>query len=194
MIIVIFGPPGCGKGTQSQLISRKYGLKHVSTGDMLRSEIDEQTDFGRTVQAFIAEGKLVPDEVIIGMLMKNFGNTDPNFRGVILDGFPRTIAQADALESNLRCRGRNTDLLIDLQVETQELFNRLLYRGQLSGRIDDNPDTIRQRLQVYEEKTAPVRDYYKEQGKYAYIDGMGEIEDVFKKICDEINHLSPTDS
>ncbi len=187
MTIIIFGPPGCGKGTQSILIAEKYNLKHISTGDLLRKEIEDETEFGKTVKSYIAEGKLVPDEVIIGMLMNAFEKNADQHYGIILDGFPRTTAQAEALEINLTARSKKTNILLDLQVETNELLNRLLYRGANSGRVDDNLETIKKRLQVYEEKTLPVKDFYKKLQKYAAIEGMGEIDEIFTSICNAID-------
>ncbi len=187
MTIILFGPPGCGKGTQSDLIAEKYNLKHISTGDLLRKEIEDETEFGKTVKTYIADGKLVPDEVIIDMLMNAFETKTDKYNGIILDGFPRTTAQAEALEINLTARGKETNIFLDLHVETTELLNRLLYRGANSGRVDDNLETIKKRLQVYEEQTFPVKDFYKKLGKYAAIEGMGAIEEIFDRICSEID-------
>lgn len=189
MLIIIFGPPGCGKGTQSLLISEKYALKHISTGDLLRKEIEEGTEFGKKVKSYLVEGLLVPDEIIIGMLMNGFEQAGANYNGVILDGFPRTIAQAEALESSLASYNKSTNLLIDLRVDEEELVNRMVIRGNNTGRIDDDPETIRKRLKVYTEQTLPVKDYYKDTGKYFPVNGKGDIEDIFSTICSGIDKL-----
>lgn len=190
MLIIIFGPPGCGKGTQSLLISEKYALKHISTGDLLRKEIEEGTEFGKKVKSYLVEGLLVPDEIIIGMLMNGFEKAGANYNGVILDGFPRTIAQAEALECSLASYNKSTNLLIDLKVDEEELVNRMVIRGNNTGRIDDDPETIRKRLKVYTEQTLPVKDYYKDTGKYFPVNGKGDIEEIFSTICSGIDKLT----
>lgn len=186
MTIILFGPPGCGKGTQSALIADKYKLKHISTGDILRAEMEMETDLGVSAKKYVNEGKLVPDDVIIGMLMKAIKNTDTNLKGVLLDGFPRTTAQAEALEDKLSLTNKQTNVLIDLQVNDEELINRMLLRGKATGRIDDNPETIKKRLQVYAEQTYPVKSFYQKRNKYVSINGLGQIEDIFTQICIEI--------
>lgn len=187
MLIIIFGPPGCGKGTQSNLIAEKYALKHISTGDLLRKEIEDETEFGKKVKSYIVEGLLVPDEIIIGMLMNGFEGAAANYKGVILDGFPRTIAQARALEENLASRHKETTVLLDLQVDEDELISRMLMRGNDTGRIDDELETIRKRLQVYSEQTLPVKGYYKTTGKYYSVNGIGNVSDIFSTICSEMD-------
>lgn len=186
--IIICGAPGSGKGTQSDLIIKKYNLKHLSTGDLLRKEIADGTELGKSAQTYISAGQLVPDDVIIGMIAHKLDTLDKNaVSGIILDGFPRTLAQAEALEKMLEERGEQTDVLIDLDVKEEELINRLLLRGQTSGRSDDNLETIQKRLNVYYTQTRPVSEYYKGKGKYAAIHGMGTIEEIFGRISEVLD-------
>lgn len=182
--IIICGAPGCGKGTQSELIVEKYNLKHLSTGDLLRKEINEKTELGIVAETYISKGNLVPDSMIIDILTKAIDAEAANSPGIILDGFPRTVAQAEALEVMLNQRNRETTALLSLQVENRELISRLLKRGETSGRSDDNLETIKKRLQVYETKTAPVNEFYKNSGKYHAIDGMGTVEEIFGRISE----------
>lgn len=186
MTIILFGPPGCGKGTQSTLIAEKYKLKHISTGDILRNEMEMKTELGLAAKSYVNEGKLVPDDLIISMLMNAICCIDEQLNGVLLDGFPRTTAQAEALEINLSERNKQTNVLIDLQVNDEELVERMLLRGQMTGRIDDNPETITTRLKVYAQQTYPVKTFYQQLNKYVSIEGVGEIEDIFENICVEI--------
>lgn len=181
--IIICGAPGCGKGTQSDLIVGKYNLKHLSTGDLLRKEIAEKSELGITAESYISKGNLVPDEMIIDILSKNIEAFDNDINGMILDGFPRTVAQAEALQTMLSNSGKEISTLLDLSVEKDELIDRLLKRGQTSGRSDDNLETIQKRLEVYELQTAPVSDFYKKLGKYAAVDGMGSVEEIFGRIA-----------
>ncbi len=187
MIIILFGPPGSGKGTQSALIAEKYKLKHISTGDILRNEMEMKTELGLSAKKYVNDGKLVPDEVIIGMLTNTIKSVDPNLNGVLLDGFPRTNAQAEALEEKLKSTSQHTNLLIDLMVSEEELIMRMLLRGETTGRTDDNLETIKKRLQVYTELTLPVKMFYQNQGKYVSIFGQGDINTIFGEICSEID-------
>ncbi len=180
--IIICGAPGCGKGTQSNLIVEKYSLDHLSTGDLLRKEINQKTELGVIAESFISKGNFVPDEMIIDMLIQSVDNQSKNSNGIILDGFPRTVSQAEALEDLLIKRNKKTTILIDLQVNHQELINRLLKRGETSGRSDDNLVTIKKRLDIYQKKTRPVNDFYKGLNKYAAIDGMGTVNEIFSRI------------
>jgi adenylate kinase len=185
--IIICGAPGCGKGTQSELIVEKYNVKHLSTGDLLRKEINEKTELGIVADTYISKGNLVPDSMIIDILIKAIDAEDANSPGIILDGFPRTVEQAEALEVMLNQRNRETTALLSLQVENRELISRLLKRGETSGRSDDNLETIKKRLQVYETKTTPVNEFYKNSGKYHAIDGMGTVEEIFGRISEVLD-------
>ena len=180
--IIICGAPGCGKGTQSDLIVEKYTLKHLSTGDLLRKEIAEKSELGITAESFISKGNLVPDEMIISILSKNIQGFGNDINGMILDGFPRTVAQAEALQIMLSNSGKEISILLDFSVEKAELVDRLLKRGQTSGRSDDNLETIQKRLEVYELQTAPVSDFYKKLDKYAAVNGMGSVTEIFERI------------
>jgi len=190
MTIIIFGPPGCGKGTQSALIADKYKLKHISTGDILRNEMELKTELGLAAKQYVTDGKLVPDDLIITMLINAICCIDSSQNGVLLDGFPRTTAQAEALEINLVNKNKSTNLLIDMEVEEAELIERLILRGKLNGRIDDNPETIKKRLSVYMEQTFPVKSFYKALNKYASVNGLGKVGDIFDNICSEIDKHS----
>lgn len=189
--IIICGAPGSGKGTQSALIKDKYNLLHLSTGDLLRAEIAAKSDLGRVAENYIANGQLVPDSMIIDILDKAISEREAaaTYNGLILDGFPRTVAQAEALEGLLKKHGKELSVLLDLAVDEAELVDRLVKRGQTSGRSDDNLETIKKRLDVYHEKTEPVNDYYKKQGKYVAIPGMGSIDEIFGRICEAIEKL-----
>ena len=185
--IIICGAPGCGKGTQSDLIVEKYALKHLSTGDLLRKEIGEKTQLGLEAEKFISLGNLVPDQMIIDMITNAVNALPANCNEIILDEIPRTVAQAEALEALLNSINKPTTVLLDLRVDEDELITRLLKRGETSGRSDDNLETIKKRLEVYEKNTAPVSDYYKNLNKYAAIEGMGSIEDIFARIATAID-------
>ena len=186
--IVIFGAPGSGKGTQSELIIKEYGLDHISTGDVLRSEIKNETELGKIAKGFIEKGQLVPDELIVDMLAKVLDSKE-NSKGVIFDGFPRTIPQAKALKEMLNRRGTDVSIMLNLQVDEEELISRLLERGKVSGRSDDNLETIKSRLEVYHNQTAPLADYYVGEGKHAAIKGMGTIEEIFDRIKEAVNNV-----
>ncbi len=181
--IVIFGAPGSGKGTQSDKIIENYHLFHISTGDVLRDNIRRGTELGKTAKGYIDQGQLVPDELIIDILAQVLDeNKDKASEGVIFDGFPRTIPQAEALERLLADRGTRIDAVVGLEVPEEELIKRILLRGQQSGRADDNEETARKRLEVYHNQTSPLKAYYEEQGKYRAINGLGTIDGIFELI------------
>lgn len=186
--IVIFGGPGSGKGTQSEKIIEKYGLEHISTGDVLRAEIKNETELGKIADSYISKGQLVPDELIIDILASVF-NKKKDSKGVIFDGFPRTIPQAEALKKMLSERGTSINAVVALEVADEELVIRLLNRGKISGRSDDNKETIQQRLNVYHSQTAPLIDFYKKENLYSGIDGMGTIEEIFNRIKNVIDNI-----
>ncbi len=186
--IILCGAPGSGKGTQSDLIIKKYNLLHISSGELLRKEIAEGTELGKEAEIVIGNGQLVRDEMIIKMIEHQIETLDADlYNGVIFDGFPRTLAQAESLERIFNEHGTTTDLLINLQVDEDELVKRILSRGKTSGRNDDNLETIRKRFDVYEKQTKPIIGFYKNIGKYAEIDGMGTMEEVFERITKEID-------
>lgn len=179
--VVIFGAPGSGKGTQSEKISKEFGLEHISTGDVLRVEMKNETPLGKIAKERIDKGQLVPDELIVDMLAKTLDNK-ANSKGVIFDGFPRTIPQAIALKKMLNERGSDVTVMLNLHVDENELVNRLLERGKMSGRTDDNLETIKSRLEVYHKQTEPLIDYYIEEGKHQPIQGTGSIDEIFDRI------------
>ena len=187
--IVLFGPPGAGKGTQSSKVKEKYQLVHLSTGDLLRSEIAAGTELGLEAKKLMDAGKLVPDEVVIGMIdHKLKANKEAN--GFIFDGFPRTVAQAEALDKLMQENDTAISGMIALEVPEEELVARLLERGKTSGRPDDkNEDLIRTRVQEYENKTAPVAGYYKSQEKFSSIKGVGSIDEIFESISKTIDNF-----
>lgn len=180
--IVIFGAPGSGKGTQSDKIIAEYGVEHISTGDVLRAEIKGNTELGKTAAAYINEGKLVPDSLIIDILASTLDAKGKDIKGVIFDGFPRTIAQAEALNSMLAERGQEVSTVIGLEVNDEELIKRIIARGKTSGRADDNEETAKKRLDTYYSQTMPLKDFYIKEGKYAKIDGVGSIDDIYSNI------------
>ncbi|MDD4822783.1 MAG: adenylate kinase [Bacteroidales bacterium] len=186
--IVIFGAPGSGKGTQSEKIIAGYGLNHISTGDVLRSEISRQTDLGKVADSYISKGQLVPDQLIIDIL-ESVLDGQKDSKGVIFDGFPRTTPQAIALKEMLEKRGTGISAVIALEVDEAELIERLLERGKISGRSDDNLETIQKRLDVYRNQTSPLIDYYKSKDLYNGILGMGTIEEIFNRIKQVIDKL-----
>jgi len=185
--IIICGAPGCGKGTQSDLIVEKYGLKHLSTGDLLRNEIAKKSALGLEAENYISKGNLVPDKMIFDILSNAIAEQTKDSKGIILDGFPRNVAQAEALEELMKKLNKETTVLIDLNVEDEELIKRLLIRGETSGRTDDNMETIKKRLEIYITKTAPVSDFYKNKNKYAAINGMGTVDEIFGRISTVID-------
>ena len=186
--IVIFGAPGSGKGTQSKKIIERYGFDYISTGDMLRRAISEGRELGKKAKDYIDRGQLVPDDVIVGIIA-DFLDDKKGSKGVIFDGFPRTLKQAEALKTMLNERGTDIHILLDLQVEDEELVERLLERGKISGRSDDNPETIKARLDVYHTQTAPLATYYIGEGKHVLIKGIGQIEEIFERITEAIDRV-----
>ena len=186
--IVIFGAPGSGQGTQSERIVEKYGINHISTGDVLRAEIKNGTELGKTAKGYIDQGQLIPDELMIDILASVFDSFKDS-KGVIFDGFPRTIAQAEALKKMLAERGQDVSVMVDLEVPEDELMVRLIKRGKDSGRADDNEETIKKRLHVYHSQTAPLIDWYKNEKKYQHINGLGTMEGIFAEICEAIDKL-----
>jgi adenylate kinase len=188
--IVLFGPPGAGKGTQAIKIKKKYDLIHLSTGDLLRNEIKAKTDLGLKAEKIISRGELVPDDIVVGIIGANL-DRNSDAKGFIFDGFPRTTAQAIALDKILEEKGSSISLMLSLYVERQELIDRLLKRGKDSGRTDDQDlQIIENRIKVYSEQTAPLVDYYSEQGKYETVNGIGSIDEIFERLCNAIDkHL-----
>lgn len=180
--IVIFGAPGSGKGTQSDLMIEHYGLGHISTGDVLREEIKKGTELGKTAQSYIDKGNLIPDELMISILAGVYDSFGRGHKGVIFDGFPRTIPQAEALKKMLEERGDKVAAMIELDVPEDELMKRLILRGQQSGRADDNEETIKKRLVVYHSQTQPLIEWYKKEGLHHHIDGLGTLERIFADI------------
>ena len=186
--IVIFGAPGSGKGTQSERIVAKYGINHISTGDVLRAQIKAGTELGKIAQGYIDQGQLLPDELIIDILASTLDSFEDS-KGVIFDGFPRTIAQAEALKKMLAERGQEVSIMLDLDVPEDELMARLIKRGQESGRADDNEETIKKRLVVYHSQTSPLIDWYKTDGKYQHINGLGTMDGIFTEISEAIDKI-----
>lgn len=179
--LVLFGPPGSGKGTQSCSLIEKYNLVHLSTGDILRAELANQTELGIRAKAIMERGELVSDDIVIGMIGNKL-NANKEAKGFIFDGFPRTVAQAEALDILMQSLGQEISMMISLEVEKDELVKRLLKRGEESGRADDNLETIENRIQVYLKQTSPVAGYYEKQGKLRKVDGVGTIDEIFKRI------------
>lgn len=181
--IILFGPPGAGKGTQSEKIIEKYDLVHISTGDLFRKHIGEGTELGKLAQEYIVDGNLVPDELVIRMVEVKI-SSHQDAKGFIFDGFPRTVAQAEALDEMLANRKMPIKKMVALEVEDEELRTRIRLRGKTSGRADDQSDEkINNRIEVYKRETIPVAKYYNKQGKYKGINGVGRIEGIFNDIC-----------
>ena len=186
--IVIFGAPGSGKGTQSDMMIEKYGLNHISTGDVLRAEIKKGTELGKTAASFIDNGQLIPDDLMVSILASVYDSFGDH-KGVIFDGFPRTIPQAEALKKMLNERGDKVAAMIELDVPEDELMKRLLLRGQQSGRADDNEETIKKRLIVDHSQTQPLIEWYKKEGVHYHINGLGDLDRIFADICAVIDSL-----
>lgn len=188
--IVIFGAPGSGKGTQSDKIIAEYGVAHISTGDVLRGEIKAGSPLGKTASEYMNEGKLVPDAIIIDMLASVLDAKGKDLPGVIFDGFPRTISQAQALDSMLASRGESVSVVIGLEADDDELIQRIIARGKTSGRADDNQETAKKRLDTYYSQTLPLKDFYIKEGKYVAINGVGDIDKIFSDIKKAIDAAS----
>lgn len=187
--LVLFGPPGAGKGTQSEKLIEKYKLVHLSTGEILRSEITQGTTLGLEAKKLMDQGVLVPDEVVIGMISNKL-DSNHDAKGFIFDGFPRTVAQAEALEELLKSKSSSISGMVALAVNSGELEKRLLNRGKDSGRPDDaNPEVICKRIVEYNSKTAPVANYYKDRNKFTSINGIGTVDEIFKSICEVVDVL-----
>lgn len=185
--IILFGPPGSGKGTQAANLVDKYDLLHISTGDLFRYEMSNDTELGLLAKSYIKKGELVPDEITIGML-KNKVNANPAAKGYIFDGFPRNIAQSEALDKFLAEKAQKVDILLQLDVDDDEIVARILNRGKTSGRSDDNDESIiRNRISVYNEETAPVFDYYDQSGISNRIDGIGSLDEIFARLSEAID-------
>ena len=210
MRLILLGPPGSGKGTQAKMLQEKFNIPKISTGDILRAAVEDNTDLGKQAKSFMDKGELVPDEIVIGLIKERIVEPDCE-AGYILDGFPRTIVQAEKLGETLVAMDREIDLVVDLEVDPEELLVRLAGRstckncgamfhqtshppkaegvcdecgGNLYQRNDDNEETIVKRLEVYNKETAPLKDFYREQGKLKSIQGRGGMEDIFSKLCD----------
>ena len=187
--LILFGPPGSGKGTQASKLVDKYNLLHISTGDLFRYEMGNDTPLGKEAKSYIEKGELVPDSVTVGML-RNKVEANPDVAGYIFDGFPRTTPQAEALDKLLSEKGESVSSLIMLDVPDEELVKRLLERGKTSGRKDDADESIiRNRIEVYKSETTPVFDYYADKGKAIKVHGVGSIEEIFERLCAEIDKL-----
>ena len=186
--IVLFGPPGAGKGTQSEKLMNQYGLVHISTGDVFRA-LDPESDLAKLAKSYSDKGNLVPDEITIEIL-ENEVSKHPNAKGVIYDGFPRTNAQADALDAFLEAKGDTITLMVALDVPEEELKQRLLKRAEVSGRADDaDPEIIKNRIDNYKRQTAPVADFYNGQGKLRLVHGVATIEEIFDRVCGTIDTI-----
>ena len=187
--IVLFGAPGCGKGTQAQRLKEHYGIEHVSTGEVIRGEIARGTELGRSMESYIKAGKLAPDQIVIDMIA-NYVAEHRDAKGCIFDGFPRTTVQAEEFDKILAKNGLKVDIMIDIRVPEEELVKRILLRGKDSGRAADaSEEVIRGRLDVYHKQTAIVSDYYTAQNKYASVDGVGTMDEVFDRIAAIIDNL-----
>jgi len=185
--IILFGPPGSGKGTQSARLVEQYGLIHLSTGDLLRSEISRKTALGMEAKAIMDRGELVPDAVVVGMIASALEN-NPMAKGFLFDGFPRTVAQSEALDNLLHQKKTSIGVVLAMQVSEEELVKRLLNRGLTSGRSDDNSEeVVRARIEEYHKKTSVVADYYRKFDKVAEIKGEGSVEEILLLLCSEID-------
>lgn len=187
--LILFGPPGSGKGTQAKMLEKKFSLLQISTGDLFRYELGNNTPLGQKARTYMDKGQLVPDEVTIAMLQNKL-EQHPDVKGYIFDGFPRTIPQSEALDNLLKDRGESVDKLISLVVDDQEIVNRLLERGKTSGRADDaNEEVIRKRIEVYKSDTSPVYDFYDQKGLSVKVAGVGEIEEINDRLNELISSI-----
>lgn len=192
--LILFGPPGSGKGTQSEKLIAKYHLKHLSTGDLLRSEISNKTQLGLEAKRYMDKGSLVPDEVVIGMINDALDN-NPKADGFLFDGFPRTAVQAEELDKLLTRKKTCIDVMLALKVSEDELIKRLIKRGETSGRSDDtNEQIIRARIEEYHKKTAAVADHYQKEDKVVMVKGEGSVDDIFDRLCKEMDRLKKQDN
>ena len=185
--LVLFGAPGSGKGTQSEKIIDKYGLHHISTGEVLRKNIKEGTELGKIADSYISKGHLIPDSLMVDILRHELKSLPSDTKGVIFDGFPRTIPQAVELENILSEMGQGLTGVVGLEVPEEELVARMLKRGAETGRADDNIDTILNRLKVYHDQTEPLKEHYQGKGSYLQIDGLGDVNDIFSSISNAID-------
>lgn len=184
--IVIFGAPGSGKGTQSAKLIDQFGLFHISTGEVLRDHISRGTELGRLAEKYISKGQLIPDDLIINIIEQVIDNEAKGAKGIVFDGFPRTIPQAEALRDLLEKRGQHLEAVFGLEVPEEELVERMLLRGKDSGRADDNIEVIKSRLGVYHDQTHPVTDFYRMEGKYVPVKGSGNVDEIFNDIASTI--------
>lgn len=189
MNLIVFGAPGCGKGTQSERLIDRYGFYHISTGEVLRDHIARGTELGKIADSYISQGHLIPDELMLQILADLLDSDEVQGKSIIFDGFPRTVRQAEELENILAKRGRQVDAVIGLEVGDDILLERLVNRGISSGRADDNPETIKERLEVYHNQTQPLRDYYLATGKYRAIDGARSVDEISDSIAREIEKI-----
>ncbi|MDE5584812.1 MAG: adenylate kinase [Muribaculaceae bacterium] len=185
--LVLFGAPGSGKGTQSEKIIDRYGLHHISTGEVLRRQIKEGTELGKIAESYISKGHLIPDDLMIDILRQELKGLPKDSKGVIFDGFPRTIPQAEELEKLLAENGTELTGVVGLEVPEEELVARMLKRGKDTGRADDNIDTILNRLKVYHSQTEPLKEHYQGKGSYMHIDGLGDVDSIFSAIAKAID-------
>ena len=188
--IVLFGAPGSGKGTQSAKLIDEYGLYHISTGELLRDHIKRDTPLGRTANEYISKGQLIPDDLMIDILDHTLEQEAKGKAGVVFDGFPRTIAQADALKELLEKRGTKLHAVVGLEVPEDELVERMIKRGQDTGRADDNVETIKNRLKVYHDQTHPLKAYYTEKGNYIPVNGSGIVDEIFGNIAEGLEKMT----
>lgn len=192
--IVLFGAPGSGKGTQSARLIDEYGLYHISTGELLRQHIKNGTELGKVADGYISKGQLIPDDLMIRILDETLDKEASGKNGVVFDGFPRTIPQADALKQLLRRRGHDLSAVVGLEVPEDELVTRMLQRGKETGRADDNIETIKNRLKVYHDQTAVLREYYIKEGKYLPVNGHGVVDEIFGNIAKGLREMAGIDS